>query len=116
MPASDEAQTSARDPAKVRGRIVRAFARARREIAFSIDGAAATAFEGDTVLVAMLASRGFVRRHEFDDGPRAGFCLMGACQDCWVWTAAGRRLRSCTTPLTPGLDILTAPPPGFGIP
>ena len=27
-----------------------------------------------------------VRDSEFGDGPRAGFCLMGACQDCWVWT------------------------------
>lgn len=111
MPASDEAQTSATP-----GRIVRVASRDRRPVAFRIDGASATAFEGDTVLVAVLASRGAVRTHEFDGASRAGFCLMGACQDCWVWTVDGRRLRACTTPVTPGLDILTAPPRGFGVP
>lgn len=115
MPASDEAQTSARDPAKP-GRIVRFASRDRRPVEFRIDGASATAFEGDTVLVAVLASRGALRAHEFDGSSRAGFCLMGACQDCWMWTADGRRLRACTTPLTAGLDILTAPPHGFGAP
>ena len=38
-----------------------------------------------------------LRRHEFSDEARAGFCLMGACQDCWVWLADGRRVRACTT-------------------
>ena len=63
----------------------------------------AEALAGDTLLVAMLASaRGTLRQSEFGDGPRAGFCLMGACQDCWVWTAAGRPLRACTTPVAGG--------------
>ncbi len=51
-----------------------------------------------------------VRDSEFGDGPRAGFCLMGACQDCWVWTPAGERLRACSTPAEAGMDVLTRPP------
>ena len=33
--------------------------------------------------------------------PRAGFCLMGACQDCWVRLRDGERLRACSTLLEP---------------
>jgi predicted molibdopterin-dependent oxidoreductase YjgC len=32
---------------------------------------------------------------------------MGACQDCWVWTAQGERLRACSTEVRDGLDIIT---------
>ena len=45
--------------------------------------------------------------------PRAGFCLMGACQDCWVWLADGARVRACTTPVADGMHVLTQAPPGF---
>ena len=48
-----------------------------------------------------------LRREEFSGTPRAGFCLMGACQDCWVATADGRRLRACTTRLEPGMRLRT---------
>ncbi|HCV75331.1 MAG TPA: NAD(FAD)-dependent dehydrogenase, partial [Pseudomonas sp.] len=36
--------------------------------------------------------------------------LMGACQDCWVWTADGERLRACGTEVREGLQILTTQP------
>ncbi len=81
----------------------------RPSIAFSLDGQAVTALEGDSLLVAILAQAGHLRVSEFGDGARAGFCLMGACQDCWVWTAAGERLRACSTPLIEGMAILTKP-------
>jgi len=32
---------------------------------------------------------------------------MGACQDCWVWTSDGERLRACTTPVVAGMSIIT---------
>jgi aerobic-type carbon monoxide dehydrogenase small subunit (CoxS/CutS family) len=50
---------------------------------------------------------GFVRAGEFGDGPRAGFCCMGACRDCWVALFDGRRLRACTTLAERGMEILT---------
>jgi predicted molibdopterin-dependent oxidoreductase YjgC len=65
------------------------------------------ALEGDTVLTAILTARGHLRIAEFTEAPRAGFCLMGACQDCWVATADGASLRACTTPVTTGLTIVT---------
>jgi len=44
---------------------------------------------------------------------RAGFCLMGACQDCWVWLADHSRVRACTTVVADGMHVLSTAPPGF---
>ena len=82
----------------------------RSAIAFEIDGEPVSALAGDTLLVAVLTRRGVVRQSEFGDGARAGFCLMGACQDCWMWTAEGGRVRACTTPVKDGMRVLTHPP------
>lgn len=92
------------------GRFVRLGETQRRMLTLLVDGKPVEAFEGDTVLVAILAAVGSVRDSELDDSKRAGFCLMGACQDCWVWTAAGERLRACSTVLVPGMAISTRQP------
>lgn len=82
----------------------------RGSIEMTVDGRPVQALKGDSVLVALMTSIGRVRTSEFGDGARAGFCMMGACQDCWVWTAAGDRLRSCSTPATDGMRIVTEHP------
>lgn len=79
----------------------------RDEIAFTLDGHACTTLEGDTVLTAILTQGERLRESDFSDAPRAGFCLMGACQDCWVQLESGERLRACTTPLVPGMQLRT---------
>jgi predicted molibdopterin-dependent oxidoreductase YjgC len=79
----------------------------RDEIAFELDGRACVGFEGDTVLTAILTQGQRLRQSDFSDAPRAGFCGMGACQDCWVQLATGERLRACTTMLVPGMDVRT---------
>jgi predicted molibdopterin-dependent oxidoreductase YjgC len=82
----------------------------RARIAFTLDGEAIEALEGDSLLVAILTARGKLRRSEFGPEVRSGFCLMAACQDCWVWTADGNRLRACDTPVRTGLSLLTEQP------
>jgi predicted molibdopterin-dependent oxidoreductase YjgC len=94
------------------GRFVRLAETSRRAMTIVVDGKPVQAFEGDTLLVAMLVALGHLCMSEFGDGRRAGFCLMGACQDCWVWTAAGERLRACSTSLTEGMAISTQQPEG----
>ena len=79
----------------------------RASVPFMLDGEPATALEGDTVLTAILTHRAQLRRNEFSHEPRAGFCLMGACQDCWVLTPSGERLRSCATFITAGMQLTT---------
>jgi len=89
------------------GRFVRLAETERRAIVITVDGVVRQAAEGDTLLVALLTSTRTLRDSEFGDGRRAGFCLMGACQDCWVWTSDGERLRACTTPVVAGMSIIT---------
>ena len=87
------------------GRLHRLAETGRAPLAFTFDGAALTGLEGDTVLTAILLSRPALRQAEFGPEARAGFCLMGACQDCWLWQEQGPRLRACTTPLRAGLRL-----------
>jgi predicted molibdopterin-dependent oxidoreductase YjgC len=81
--------------------------RDRPVIRFVVDDRSCEALAGDTVLTALLTNGRRVRSSEFGDGPRAGFCLMGACQDCWVSVADGTRLRACSTFVTDGMRIVT---------
>jgi predicted molibdopterin-dependent oxidoreductase YjgC len=80
---------------------------ARAPLAFELDGQPCTGFDGDTVLTAVLAQGEVLRHTEFSASPRAGFCGMGACQDCWMTGADGTRLRACSTPLQAGMRLLT---------
>lgn len=82
----------------------------RARVRILIDGQLASVLAGDTLMVALLSHGRHLRESEFGDGKRAGFCLMGACQDCWVWTASGERLRACTTVVEEGMHIITKQP------
>jgi predicted molibdopterin-dependent oxidoreductase YjgC len=77
----------------------------------TIDGTGYEARAGESVLSAVLAMRGHVRLSELDGTPRAGFCLMGACQDCWIWVDGSRRVRACGTQVAAGMAISTTQPP-----
>jgi predicted molibdopterin-dependent oxidoreductase YjgC len=79
----------------------------RPAVHFFLDGQPATALEGDTVLTAVLTQAARLRRSEFSGEPRAGFCLMGACQDCWMQTEAGERLRACATFIRAGMRLVS---------
>jgi D-hydroxyproline dehydrogenase subunit gamma len=70
----------------------------RTPVRFTLDGQPCAGFEGDTVLTAVL---------DASARPHAGFCAMGACQDCWMDTVDGERLRACTTPLSAGMQLIT---------
>lgn len=90
-----------------KGRIVRLAERERTPVRFRFDGIACEALAGDTVLTAILGGASALRQSEFGPEGRAGFCLMGACQDCWVWQEEGQRLRACTTPIAEGMRLLS---------
>jgi NADH dehydrogenase/NADH:ubiquinone oxidoreductase subunit G len=78
-------------------------------VTLSFDGIPIRATSGDSVLAALLENGAFARRLEFGGEPRAGFCLMGACQDCWVWSAVSGRIRACTTPVSEGMQLFAEP-------
>jgi predicted molibdopterin-dependent oxidoreductase YjgC len=81
--------------------------RAGATVPFTIDGEAVEAREGDLLMTAILLHRPALRRFEFGDADRAGFCFMAACQDCWVSLADGRRVRACSTLVEPGMAVVT---------
>ena len=80
----------------------------RPALTFTFDGQACTALAGDTVLTAVLTQGERLRFSEFGGGPRAGFCMMGACQDCWVQREDGERIRACSTYIEPGMRLQSA--------
>jgi NADH dehydrogenase/NADH:ubiquinone oxidoreductase subunit G len=83
--------------------------RTGRPATHRFDGATIHATAGDSVLAALLENGALIRHLEFGGEPRAGFCLMGACQDCWVWSATGGRIRACTTPVSEGMELFAEP-------
>jgi predicted molibdopterin-dependent oxidoreductase YjgC len=88
-------------------RPVRLLDQDRPEIRLRVDGEEIAARAGDTLLTAILAAGlSHLRTSEFGDGPRAGFCLMGACQDCWVSVAGLGRVRACTTLAAAGMEVV----------
>ena len=100
--SSSESAALAHEPQFIR------IAEAQREpLRFYLDGREVSALQGDTLLTAVLMQQRRVRESEFSGAPRAGFCLIGACQDCWMRTEDGKRLRACSTLVTEGLRVLT---------
>jgi predicted molibdopterin-dependent oxidoreductase YjgC len=90
----------------VAGLFQRLVERTGAAVPFTIDGEPVEAKEGDLLITAILLHRPALRRFEFGAGLRAGFCLMAACQDCWVELADGRRLRACSTPAEAGMAVI----------
>ncbi len=79
----------------------------RRSVHLQVDGIAVQALEGDTVLTAILLHGGKTGADAFNQTKQAGFCLMGACQSCWVWTSNAQRLRACDAEVKEGLEVFT---------
>ncbi|WP_262266200.1 (2Fe-2S)-binding protein [Microvirga yunnanensis] len=80
-------------------------------VAFTLNGEDCFGLTGDTVLTAILTQTDRLRLSDFSGTPRAGFCQMGACQDCWVLTSDGKRIRACSTILEPGMNLRTMTEP-----
>lgn len=76
-------------------------------ITFTVDGVTCEGRRGDTLLTAILSFGERLRQSDFSGEPRAGFCQMGACQDCWITLDSGERLRACSTPLVEGMRVIT---------
>jgi predicted molibdopterin-dependent oxidoreductase YjgC len=78
-----------------------------------IDGHSYGARMGETVLTAVRLEHGHIRSFEFHAEKRAGFCCMGACQDCWLWLESGERIRACSTLVQDGMRLVTTPQETF---
>jgi len=79
----------------------------------TVDDQQVVAREGETVLTALQASLAYVHNFEFYSERRAGFCMMGACQDCWLWRRSGERLQACTSLVEQDMQLSTMAPETF---
>jgi len=91
-----------------KGQFVRVVPRYGSMLRLTIDGNEVEAVDGDSLLAVLLLNGKVIRYLEFGGAPRAGFCLMGACQDCWI-LLGGERVRACTTLAANGMVIWTDP-------
>lgn len=73
-----------------------------------VDGEEVTAYEGESIAVALLASgRRFTRWTARAGEPRGYFCGIGVCQDCLVTVDGLPNVRACMTPVRDRLRVET---------
>ena len=91
---------------KSAGLWVRLSEKQREPLTFFLNGEPCRALVGDTIMTALLTQSQALRLADKSGSARAGFCVMGACQDCWVATEEGARLRSCLTMIEPSMRLV----------
>lgn len=68
-----------------------------------VNGAAVTAYPGETIAAALLAAGWlFFHRSALTGEPRGPFCGMGLCYDCLVTLNGRPNVRACATLARPG--------------
>ena len=80
------------------------------QVTITVDGAPVSAYEGESVATALMASgRRMFRQTRRTSAPRGLFCGMGVCYDCTVQVAGTGMVRSCMTPVEAGMTISCRP-------
>ena len=75
------------------------------ELTLRLDGAAVTAYEGETVAAVLLARGEIATRRTVGGEPRGVFCGMGVCFDCLVVVDGIPNTRACMTWVREGMRI-----------
>ena len=79
-----------------------------RALGLVVDGHEVTAYEGESIAAALLASgRRFTRFTARAGEARGYFCGMGVCQDCLITVDGQPNVRACMTPVREGLRVET---------
>jgi predicted molibdopterin-dependent oxidoreductase YjgC len=76
-----------------------------RQLTLTLDGAAVTAYEGETVATVLLAEGRIATRTTPGGEPRGVFCGMGVCFDCLVVVDGIPNTRACMTKAREGMDV-----------
>jgi predicted molibdopterin-dependent oxidoreductase YjgC len=77
-----------------------------RRLVIVVDGQEITAYEGESIAAALLASGQRFTRFTARTGETRGyFCGMGVCQDCLVTMDGLPNVRACMTPVRDGARI-----------
>ncbi|MBT2756297.1 (2Fe-2S)-binding protein [Mesobacillus foraminis] len=77
-----------------------------KKIKIYFDNQQYTAYEGDTIASALLASGvRTLRRHEDKGTPRGIYCNIGHCFECRVRVNSKNTVRACLTPVENNMHI-----------
>lgn len=86
------------------------------EFSFQWNGEKIRAYEGETILGALIAAGIHTLRHtDQHKEPRGMLCGMGVCFDCLVSVDGVAGIRACVTPARPDANVEPHElPPGLG--
>jgi len=77
-------------------------------VTIEVDGKAVSAYEGEPIAVALLASgRRVLRRTRKRKEPRGVFCAIGQCTDCIMTVNGVPNIRTCVTPVEKRMKVET---------
>jgi len=88
----------------MRTRFHRALPAQGRKVSVWLEDERVEACEGESLLAVILSRRDSLPGSG-PDGARTGFCLMGACQECWLQVEHAGPVRACTTKVSDGMRI-----------
>lgn len=80
-------------------------------VSFRFDGARITAYSGETIAAALIASGIPATRRSRGGMPRGYFCGMGLCWECLVTVNDKPNQRACTAVVEDGMVVQTATAP-----
>jgi D-hydroxyproline dehydrogenase subunit gamma len=75
------------------------------QVHLTLDGAAVTAYEGESVATLLLAEGRTATRRTVGGEPRGVFCGMGVCFDCLVIVDGVPNTRACVTWVREGMAV-----------
>lgn len=79
-----------------------------RSLALQIDGVDTSAYEGETLATALLASGcAAFHRTARSGAPRGPYCNMGTCFECRVQVQGRGWVLACMTPVEAGMQVTT---------
>jgi predicted molibdopterin-dependent oxidoreductase YjgC len=77
-------------------------------VEFSFDGRKMEGFAGDPIAMALHANGVRIYRETSEmKRPRGFFCAIGKCSSCFMVVDGVPNVRTCVTPLQPGMKIET---------
>ena len=78
----------------------------KQQLTMTVNGQEITAYQGETVLAALIAAGIKTLKHNpISAEPRGALCGMGVCFECTVTIDGTPNIRSCMTEVRDGMEI-----------
>lgn len=78
----------------------------KQQMTLTVNGQEITAYQGETVLAALIAAGiKILKKNPVNGEPRGALCGMGVCFECTVTIDGIPNIRSCMTEARDGMEI-----------